>query len=119
VCEVDETSANCPSDCPPVPGASRCGDNTCAFGEQFLCTADCPLTGHVAYFDCLDNLCNTDYFSCASDPGCAAGLTCIESCTGSYNTCLQTCSASITDQGSRDLAAALLSCGTSSCVSQF
>jgi hypothetical protein len=119
VCEVDETSSSCPADCPPVPGASRCGDHTCVDGEQFLCLADCPLAGHADYFSCLATTCYTDYFSCGSDPGCAAGLTCIENCTDTYASCLQTCSATITDQGSRDLAGALVSCGAAACAGMF
>ncbi len=119
VCEVNETSANCPADCPAVPGANRCGDHTCVDGEQFLCRADCPPSAHADYYACLDASCNTDYFSCASDPGCSAALTCLEVCTDPYSSCVQSCGAAVTDQGSRDLATAVISCGATPCASTF
>ncbi len=119
VCEVDETSANCPSDCPALPGAGYCGDGTCVDGEAFLCTKDCPYTGHGTYFSCLSNQCNTDYFSCGSDPGCSTFMTCLEGCSGAYTSCNASCSAAVTDPQSLDLAKKLGACGKTPCTSSF
>lgn len=119
VCEANETSANCAADCPPVAGASTCGDKKCVAGEEFVCLGDCPPTAHSAYFSCLSTSCPTTYDACGADPGCIDGLDCLQSCTAAYADCQQTCAATISDPGSLDLAKALASCGTPACASTF
>jgi prepilin-type N-terminal cleavage/methylation domain-containing protein len=44
-CELDESNASCPYDCPATP---ICGDNICSPGEDNAsCSADCPPSGGV------------------------------------------------------------------------
>ncbi|CAN5218669.1 hypothetical protein BH09MYX1_BH09MYX1_09600 [soil metagenome] len=119
VCEANETSANCDSDCKPLQGAAKCGDGQCIDGEAYICLKDCPPSAHGPYFGCLDASCPIPYAACGSDPGCIDSLKCLEACTDTYAKCEQTCVGAITDAGSLQIAKALAQCSNSKCMAQF
>lgn len=85
VCEGGETSATCPRDC---PSEAVCGDGTCEADEtRASCELDCgPMCGDMRCEDVERDICPIDCGAPAScgDGNCSAGeaTTCAQDCPG-------------------------------------
>lgn len=119
VCEQDETSVNCASDCPPPPGADVCGDGTCGGYEPFVCLADCKV-GHQPWFECASASCSSDYVPCVGDPDCKGALASFSACSSDYATCAAGARDALTDPLAKALFQSLTAgCGSTMCASKF